>query len=83
MPGGLALGRLLVGGIALGLAVAFGTWAYALSRMPAGRLAVTTYLVPPLTIVLAWPVLGETPDRFFGSAVHNLRAGPVQPPAGP
>ncbi|MEV6349956.1 DMT family transporter [Actinoplanes sp. NPDC051851] len=52
-------------------ALAFGTWAYALSRMPAGRLGVTTYLVPPLTILLAWPVLGETPHplALLGGAV--------------
>ena len=42
-------------------ALAFGTWAYALSRMTAGRLGVTTYIVPPLTILMAWPLLGETP----------------------
>jgi len=42
-------------------AVAFVTWAYALSRMDAGRLGVTTYLVPPLTVLMAWPVLGEVP----------------------
>jgi drug/metabolite transporter (DMT)-like permease len=42
-------------------ALAFGTWAYALSRMPAGRLGVTTYLVPPLTVLMAWPLLGEAP----------------------
>ncbi len=42
-------------------AVAFGTWAYALSQTSASRLGVTTYLVPPLTVLGAWPVLGETP----------------------
>lgn len=42
-------------------ALAFATWAYALSRMTAGRLGVTTYLVPPLTILGAWPLLEETP----------------------
>lgn len=42
-------------------ALAFATWAYALSRMAAGRLAVTTYLVPPLTIAASWPLLGEVP----------------------
>ncbi len=31
-------------------ALAFSTWAYALARMDAGRLGVTTYLVPPLVI---------------------------------
>ncbi|KQP01309.1 DMT family transporter [Leifsonia sp. Leaf264] len=42
-------------------ALAFTTWAYALSRMPAGRLGVTTYIVPPLTILIAWWFLGEVP----------------------
>lgn len=42
-------------------ALAFATWAYALSRMDAGRLGVTTYLVPPLTITASWPLLGEAP----------------------
>lgn len=42
-------------------ALAFATWAYALSRMDAGRLGVTTYLVPPLTIAASWPLLGEVP----------------------
>lgn len=42
-------------------ALAFATWAYALARMTAGRLGVTTYLVPPLTVLLAWPLLGEIP----------------------
>ena len=51
------LGRASVGSIAgmvyLGVvptALAFSTWAYALGRMDAGRLGVTTYLVPPLVI---------------------------------
>lgn len=42
-------------------AVAFSTWAFALARMDAGRLGVTTYLVSPLTIALAWMFLGEIP----------------------
>ncbi|HEX6326074.1 MAG TPA: DMT family transporter [Jiangellaceae bacterium] len=42
-------------------AVAFSTWAFALARMDAGRLGVTTYLAPPLTIALAWGLLGEMP----------------------
>lgn len=42
-------------------ALAFATWAYALSRMDAGRLGVTTYLVPPLTIAASMPLLGEAP----------------------
>lgn len=43
------------------LALAFTTWAYALARMPAGKLGVTTYLVPPITVALAWLLLDETP----------------------
>jgi drug/metabolite transporter (DMT)-like permease len=42
-------------------ALAFATWAYALSRMDAGRLGVTTYVVPPLAVLGAWPLLGEVP----------------------
>ncbi|TNY38197.1 DMT family transporter [Thermomonospora catenispora] len=42
-------------------ALAFSTWAYALARMDAGRLGVSTYLVPPVTIVLAAALLGEFP----------------------
>ena len=45
-------------------AVAFGTWAYALSRTDAGRLGVTTYAVPPLTVLAAWPLLGEAPPAL-------------------
>ena len=42
-------------------AIAFTTWAWALARTPAGRLGSTTYLVPPIAIVLGWAILGETP----------------------
>jgi drug/metabolite transporter (DMT)-like permease len=41
--------------------VAFTTWAYALGRTTAGRLATTMYLIPPTTILLAWVILGEVP----------------------
>jgi len=40
-------------------AVGFTTWAYALKRTSAGRMGATTYLVPPLTVLLGWAVLGE------------------------
>ena len=58
-------------------ALAFGTWAYALSRMTAGRLGVTTYLVPPLTVLLAWPLLGETPPALalVGGALALVGVG--------
>jgi drug/metabolite transporter (DMT)-like permease len=52
-------------------AVAFTTWAYALARTDAGRLAATTYLVPPLSILLGWVLLSETPPALalLGGAV--------------
>lgn len=52
------------GVIYLGLvptALAFSTWAYALARTNAGRLGVSTYLVPPLTIGMSALLLGEVP----------------------
>lgn len=41
--------------------VAFTTWAYALARGTASRLAATAYLVPPITIVMSWLILEEVP----------------------
>lgn len=45
-------------------AVAFTTWAFALSRTTAGRLGSTTYLAPAIAIVLGWLVLGEVPPAL-------------------
>jgi drug/metabolite transporter (DMT)-like permease len=42
-------------------AIGFATWAYALARTDAGRLGVTTYLVPPIAVLLGWVLLGEVP----------------------
>ena len=42
-------------------AIAFTTWAYALSRTTAGRMGALTYLVPPLAVLLGWGLLGEAP----------------------
>jgi drug/metabolite transporter (DMT)-like permease len=42
-------------------ALAFTTWAYALARTDAGRLGATTYLVPPISVLLGWSLLSETP----------------------
>jgi len=42
-------------------AIAFTTYAYALNTMTATNLGVTTYLVPPITVLLAWVFLRETP----------------------
>src|SRR5882672_411035 len=44
--------------------IAFTTWAYALARGSAGRLAATAYLVPPITIVMSWLILGEAPSAI-------------------
>lgn len=58
-------------------ALAFSTWAYALARMDAGRLGVTTYLVPPITIVMSALLLGELPPwlAVAGGAVCLVGVG--------
>jgi drug/metabolite transporter (DMT)-like permease len=45
-------------------AIGFMTWAYALSRTTAGRMGATTYLVPPIAILMGWALLGETPEAL-------------------
>jgi drug/metabolite transporter (DMT)-like permease len=52
-------------------ALGFSTWAFALRRTDAGRLAATTYLVPPLSILLGWLWLDETPASlaYLGGAL--------------
>jgi drug/metabolite transporter (DMT)-like permease len=42
-------------------AIGFVTWAYALSHTTAGRMGSTTYLVPPVALLLGWVMLGEVP----------------------
>ena len=89
------LGRASAGSVAgmvyLGVvptALAFSTWAYALKRMDAGKLGVTTYLVPPLVILLGWLLLDEVPPGLAllgglvclaGVALSRRRAR-VRPP---
>ena len=72
-------------------AVAFLTWGYALRRLPAGRLATSTYVSPALAIILAWILLAEPPGPLSllggalcltGVAVATLgtrRARPAAP----
>ncbi|GAA2803844.1 DMT family transporter [Kitasatospora sp. CM 4170] len=45
-------------------ALAFTTWAYALSRTTAGRMGATTYSVPALVVLMAWTLLGEAPGTL-------------------
>ena len=45
-------------------AIGFTTWAYALKRTSAGKMGATTYLVPPLTILMGWALLSETPPAI-------------------
>jgi drug/metabolite transporter (DMT)-like permease len=42
-------------------AIGFSTWAYALARTDASKLGSTTYLVPPIAVLLGWAILGEVP----------------------
>jgi drug/metabolite transporter (DMT)-like permease len=54
----------IAGVIFLGIgptAIAFTTWAYALARTDAGRMATTTLSVPALAVLLSWVALGEIP----------------------
>ena len=73
-------------------ALAFSTWAYALSRTSAGRLGVTTYVVPPIAIVLGWLLLGEVPAllavvggllSLVGVAIARRPSRPVVAPPAP
>ena len=52
-------------------AIAFTTFAYALRTMTASSLGVTTYLVPPITIVMGWLFLDEVPPTmaYVGGAL--------------
>jgi drug/metabolite transporter (DMT)-like permease len=68
-PGG-SVGWLVYLGLAP-TALGFSTWAYALRRTDAGRLGATTYLVPPISILLGWLWLGESPAglAYLGGAL--------------
>ena len=52
-------------------AIAFLTWAYALNRTDAGKMAATTLAVPAIAIFLSWLFLGEVPTvlGFVGGAL--------------
>jgi drug/metabolite transporter (DMT)-like permease len=85
-PGGSIAGMVYLG--AVPTALAFSTWAFALGRMDAGKLGVTTYVVPPLVILLGWLLLDEVPPllALVGGAVClagvaiSRRRSVVRPP---
>lgn len=45
-------------------AVAFTTYSFALKHLSASTLGISTYLVPPITVVIAWVALDETPPAL-------------------
>ena len=71
-PGAATAGLVYLGVVPT--ALAFSTWAYALARMDAGRLGVSTYLVPPITILMSAALLGEVPPllALVGGAICLL-----------
>jgi len=74
-------------------ALAFTTWAYALTRTTAGRMGVTTYVVPAIVVLMSWAFLGETPRplAYLGGALclagvavsRGWTREPVRAPAPP
>src|SRR3954447_16795442 len=58
-------------------AIAFSTYAIALSSMTAGSLSVTTYLVPPITVAMSWVFLSEAPPAmaYVGGVLCLLGVG--------
>ncbi len=87
-PASSVLGTVYLGVVPT--ALAFSTWAYALVRTEAGRLGVTTYLVPPLVVLLSWLLLDEVPAPLavvggvvcLAGVAVSRRRGPV-PAASP
>jgi drug/metabolite transporter (DMT)-like permease len=45
-------------------ATAFLLWAFVLSKMDAGPLGATTYVVPPLVVLISWVWLGQVPPAL-------------------
>lgn len=82
----------LAGVIFLGFgptAIAFLTWAYALKRTDAGKMAATTLAVPAIAILLSWVFLGEVPTVLgfvggalaLGGVVISRRRSPARSPS--
>ncbi|MET0990227.1 MAG: DMT family transporter [Glaciihabitans sp.] len=58
-PTSAILGAVYLG--AVPTALAFTTWGYALARVPAGQLSISTYIVPALVVLLSFLVFAEIP----------------------
>jgi drug/metabolite transporter (DMT)-like permease len=58
-------------------ALGFTSWAYALRHTTAGRMGATTYLVPPLTILMGGLYLHETPPALAVAGGALCLAGVV------
>ncbi|MEV5568055.1 DMT family transporter [Streptomyces sp. NPDC052196] len=72
-------------------ALAFSTWAYAVSRTTAGKMGATTYAVPVIVVLLSWLFLDEVPSGFAllggllclcGVAVSRMRGRTTDQPEG-
>ncbi len=68
-PLGAILGAVYLGVVPT--ALAFSAWAFALSKMPAGQLGVTTYIVPAIVVLLGYLAFDEIPASLaiVGGAV--------------
>lgn len=65
-------------------ALGFVLWGFALTRTTAGRLAATTYLVPPISVLLGWLWLGESPAGlvYLGGALALAGVAVSRRPSG-
>ncbi|MGE5624648.1 MAG: DMT family transporter [Bacillota bacterium] len=66
--------KALASGVYLGLfpaAIGNLTWAYALSRLPAGRASAALYLIAPIATLMSWLLLDEQPaaQALLGGAI--------------
>jgi drug/metabolite transporter (DMT)-like permease len=72
--GASAIGWIVYLGVAP-TALGFASYAYALRRMTAGRMASLAYLIPIVAILLGWVLLGETPPRLAAAGGALCLAG--------
>ncbi|MFI0738400.1 DMT family transporter [Streptomyces sp. NPDC021100] len=89
-PSSATLGMVYLG--VFPTALAFTTWAYALARTTASRMAATTYAVPALVVLMSWLFVGEVPGPLTlgggalclaGVAVSRSRPRRAPAEAGP